>query len=167
MKNKELTAAEQFAELEKTLRADGRLQVDEAKLELSEQILELMEDKGITEAELARLLGKSRAYVNKVLQGSTNFTIKSLVQIGLALNCELKLEFSEIEKDVLDAEIIYTEAKEPIKEPKIISKPKGLEIAKLYDFSAFKTNKAVKDIAGNKYTIQNWGIIDAKIQDAA
>lgn len=109
MKDKKMTAAERFAAMGERLRADGRLQVDEAKLELSEQIFELMEDNGITEAELARRLETSRAYVNKVLQGSTNFTIESLVKIGLALGCELKIEFqkSEITKQKLSRELVH------------------------------------------------------------
>lgn len=84
------------------LRKDGRLQIEEAKVELSEQIFVMMEDKGITEAELARRLETSRAYVNKVLQGSTNFTIESLVKIGIALDCELKLELVESKKKEKD-----------------------------------------------------------------
>ncbi len=95
MKKKKQTAAEQFAELGERLKKDGRLQIEEAKVELSEQIFVLMEDKDITEAELARRLNTSRAYVNKVLQGSTNFTVESLVKIGMALGCELKIEFTK------------------------------------------------------------------------
>ena len=48
----------------------------------------------MTEAELARRLGTTRAYVNKILQGATNFTIESLIKIGGALDCELSLEFT-------------------------------------------------------------------------
>jgi transcriptional regulator with XRE-family HTH domain len=64
-----------------------------AKLEISEQVFQIMENKGISEAELARRLKVSRAYVNKILQGSTNFTIESLVKIGIALKAGFKFEF--------------------------------------------------------------------------
>ncbi len=143
MRSKETTVAEEFAQLGELLKADGRLQIDEAKLELSEQILELMEDKGITEAELARRLGKSRAYVNKVLQGTTNFTIKSLVKIGLALESEVKLEFVQSKKDVLEAEIIYRKVEKPIEKPKVISKSEMFNTANNYSISAFNVNKTV------------------------
>lgn len=93
MSKKKLTAAEWFTEFGKELEQDGSLQIDAAKLELSEQIFQLMENKGITEAELARRLKVSRAYVNKVLQGSTNFTIETLVKIGIALKAEFRFEF--------------------------------------------------------------------------
>ena len=93
MSNKKLTAAERFAEVIKEMERDGSLQIDAAKLELSEQVLQIMENKGITEAELARRLKVSRAYVNKILQGSTNFTIETLVKIGIALKAEFRFEF--------------------------------------------------------------------------
>ncbi len=100
MKKQDLTVAERFAAMTERLKADGSFQIEEAKVEIAEQIYILMEDKGITEAELARRLGKSRAYVNKVLQGTTNFTIKSLVKIGLALESEVKLEFVQPKKEI-------------------------------------------------------------------
>ncbi|MFV0387487.1 MAG: transcriptional regulator [Pyrinomonadaceae bacterium] len=109
MKKQDLTAAERFAAMSERLKKDGSFQIEEAKVEISEQVFVLMEDKGISEAELARRLGTSRAYVNKVLQGSTNFTIESLVKIGLALDCELKLEFqkSESKKQTPSRELVH------------------------------------------------------------
>jgi transcriptional regulator with XRE-family HTH domain len=111
MKNKKSTAADWFAQLGERLRADGRLQVDEAKLELSEQIFQAMEAKGITEAELARRLKVSRAYVNKILQGATNFTIETLVKIGLALDHEFSFKFVDNNKvaDIVESDVIYVE----------------------------------------------------------
>lgn len=53
--------------------------------EISEQIHEAMVREEVKPAELARRLGKSRAYVTKILQGNANFTIDSLVQIARAL----------------------------------------------------------------------------------
>ena len=93
MSNKKLTAAERFAEVIKEMEQDGSLQIDAAKLEISEQVFQLMESKGMSEAEFARRLKVSRAYVNKILQGSTNFTIETLVKIGIALKAEFKFEF--------------------------------------------------------------------------
>ncbi len=99
MKDKKQTASERFAKLGENLEKGGRLQIDSAKLNISEQIFRAMQEKGLTEAELSRRLGTSRAYVNRVLQGNTNFTIESLVKIGLALECEIRVEF--VEKAIL------------------------------------------------------------------
>jgi hypothetical protein len=37
----------------------------------------------------------SRSYVNKILQGSTNFTIETPVKIGIAPEAEFRFEFVE------------------------------------------------------------------------
>jgi len=140
MSNKNLTAAERFAKLGENLKKDGRLQVDEAKLELSEQIFQAMENKGVSEAELSRRLGVSRAYVNKVLQGDTNFTIETLVKIGIALNCEFKFEFVEKDVDIIDAEIVYIKER-PISEPKFVSQPSGYKPNGFYNFGNYDYKK--------------------------
>lgn len=56
--------------------------------EISDQIDRLMVAQGVSKAELARRLKKSRAYVTKILQGNANFTLDSLVQISRALGCK-------------------------------------------------------------------------------
>lgn len=170
MNNKKLTAAERFAAMGKELRKDGRLQIDAAKVEISEQIFQIMEEKDVTEAELARRLETSRAYVNKVLQGSTNFTIESLVKIGIALGCELKLELSENEKqekDLFDDNIIYIEVEKSIAEPRVVSKPFGYQRENVFNFADFKVSKTVRDITGNYKSNQKLEKNDAAVQNAA
>ena len=100
MAEKKPTAAERFEKLLDASKEDGSYYIEGAKVELSEQIYLAMESAGVTEAELARRIGASRAYINKVLQGSTNFTIESLVKIGRALGREFKFEFFEPKKRV-------------------------------------------------------------------
>lgn len=91
---KQETVAERFANLFERFEQSESYHIDAAKLEISEQIHLAMEQQGISRAELARSLGKSRAYVTKVLQGSTNFTLESLVRIARALDCQLDLQLS-------------------------------------------------------------------------
>jgi transcriptional regulator with XRE-family HTH domain len=133
MSSKKLTAAERFAKLGENLKKDGRLQIDEAKLQLSEQIFQTMENKGISESELSRRLDVSRAYINKVLQGDTNFTIETLVKIGIALDCEFKFSFVEKTVDIIDAEIIYIKEK-PVSKPDYVSFTSGYKPNGFYDF---------------------------------
>jgi transcriptional regulator with XRE-family HTH domain len=143
MTDKKLTAAERFANLIDKQKQDGRLQIDAAKLELSEQIYQAMESKGITEAELSRRLGVSRAYVNKILQGNVNFTIETLVKIGQAL--DYKFEFQFVDKttkaDVLDAEIVYEKIEKTIPMPS----PRHGYSANICDFNNFRLRK-IKDL---------------------
>lgn len=169
MENKKLTAAERFAAMGERLRKDGRLQIDAAKVELSEQVFQAMQDKGITEAELARRLGTSRAYVNKVLQGSTNFTIESLVKIGVALNCELKLEFTEARKsdEFSAADVVYIEVEKPIETPKVIANRFAHENQNVLDFTSFRENKKLKIVADKNGQVRKMEKRNAALQIAS
>lgn len=88
------TATERFADLFREMEQSDAYHIEGAKVEVAEQIYMAMKHQGVSNAELARRLGKSRAYVTKVLQGSTNFTLESLVKIARVLDCQLDLQFS-------------------------------------------------------------------------
>ncbi len=55
-------------------------------LELTEDIWKLMQEKKLSQRKLAKKLGTSEAYISKVLNGSENLSIKSIVKLALALN---------------------------------------------------------------------------------
>lgn len=84
--------SEQFADLLQRAEQSDVFHIDRLKLEISERIYAAMKQHGTSNAELARRLGKSRAYVTKLLRGTTNFTLESLVRIGRALSCEVEFE---------------------------------------------------------------------------
>ena len=86
------TVTERFAGLLQRAESTDAYQVDRLKVGISERIYNVMKEQGVSNAELARRLGKSRAYVTKLLRGTTNFTLESLVRIGRALSCEVELE---------------------------------------------------------------------------
>lgn len=56
---------------------------------ISDQIAQYMESHNITKADLARRLGKTRAYATKVLRGDMNLTMATLVSIVHVLEAEL------------------------------------------------------------------------------
>jgi transcriptional regulator with XRE-family HTH domain len=58
----------------------------------SEMIAFLMSEKEMTKAQLARAIGKSRAYVTQLLSGSRNMTIHTLADLGLALGYRFELK---------------------------------------------------------------------------
>src|SRR5262245_32354630 len=109
-KAKEAVTFEQmFHEVEKS----GELYIEWAKSDIAEQIIKAMKQAGVSKAELARRLGKSRALVTLILQGSTNFTIESLVKIAESLGCQLEIKLNrkeaissweDFESDRLDSE---------------------------------------------------------------
>ena len=58
---------------------------------LAELIARLMEDRGVTKAELARRLGKSRAWVTQLLSGRANMTLRTFAEVTYALGAEVAL----------------------------------------------------------------------------
>ena len=84
------TVSERFADLIQRAELSDAYQIDRLKVEISERIYNAMNQQGVSNAELARRLGKSRAYVTKLLRGTTNFTLESLVRIGRSLSCEVE-----------------------------------------------------------------------------
>lgn len=76
-----------FQDFVQTIKRSEAYDKEVARAEISDQISRLMTVQKVSRAQLASKLGKSRAYVTKILQGNANFTIDSLVQIARALGC--------------------------------------------------------------------------------
>lgn len=76
--------------------AEGRLAylTEGAILDFTEELSRVLEEKGVSRGELARRLESSPAYVTKILRGKTNFTLASMVRVGQALGCELRIHLA-------------------------------------------------------------------------
>lgn len=61
-------------------------------LECTELLSRVMDEKGITKAELAQRLGKSRAWATQLLSGGRNVTARTLAEVAYELGVELRLE---------------------------------------------------------------------------
>ena len=61
-------------------------------LEITEKIIELMQKEKISKANLAKRLKKSKGYITQLLDGSRNFTIKTIADIFHVLGYSLKIE---------------------------------------------------------------------------
>ncbi|MBC8876063.1 MAG: helix-turn-helix transcriptional regulator [Planctomycetes bacterium] len=64
--------------------------IEKALLEFTEDVIGRMEQLNMSRSELASKIDASPAYVTKILRGSTNFTLQSMVRIGRAIGCELR-----------------------------------------------------------------------------
>jgi len=84
--SKETTFEAFFKEAEK----QDAYWVERAVLEFTEELLAHMERENISRAELARRLGKKPPYVTKILRGTTNFTMDSMVRIARAVGCQYR-----------------------------------------------------------------------------
>lgn len=61
------------------------LQQEDAILDVTELICEIMSETGVSRSELARRLGTTRSYVTQLLDGSANMTIRKVADIFFAL----------------------------------------------------------------------------------
>jgi len=64
-------------------------------LNLTEQIAKIMREKGITRTNFAQRLNVSPAAVTKILRGSSNFKLRTLLAIADALERRLEINFVE------------------------------------------------------------------------
>lgn len=68
---------------------DPEYEFDVLALEIGEQIVERMEELGLTQADLARKMGVSRARISQILRGDDNLTLKSVVAVAIGLDCRV------------------------------------------------------------------------------
>lgn len=61
--------------------------------EIFREVHGYMQEKCITQKELAKKLGVSDAYVSQILNGKFNFTLKKLIELGLAIGKIPKIKF--------------------------------------------------------------------------
>jgi transcriptional regulator with XRE-family HTH domain len=79
-------------------------------LDLTEQICKRMQDREITRTQLARDLNVSPAAVTKILNGNSNFTLRTLLSLGDALNLDLGIEFRPKEISAQGSLGVWTQA---------------------------------------------------------
>jgi len=89
----------------KNIRQSHDYRLEKAKLEFIQGVTRIMQQKEITNAELARRLETSPAYITKVMRGDTNFTLDSLVKITYALDSKVHIHVADT-----SAKVRWTEA---------------------------------------------------------
>jgi transcriptional regulator with XRE-family HTH domain len=63
-------------------------------LEVQGDVQRLMKDVAMSQAELAERIGSSEAYVSKILNANTNFTIQTLIKLARALEAALHVRIT-------------------------------------------------------------------------
>lgn len=71
---------------------------------VTEDLLVLMEQQGVSKKELARRLGRSRSYVTQLLSGTRNMTLGTLSDICFALGTEPRISVACNETPTGDGE---------------------------------------------------------------
>lgn len=59
---------------------------------VAENIWEKMETQGVTKADIAKTLGKSKAFITQCLNGGRNMTLRTLSDIAFALHAKVTVE---------------------------------------------------------------------------
>jgi transcriptional regulator with XRE-family HTH domain len=67
------------------------LAIETLMLEATGVVAGLMAEQGVTKADLARRLNKSRAWITQLLSGKANMTIRTLAEVVHALGAEVNL----------------------------------------------------------------------------
>jgi transcriptional regulator with XRE-family HTH domain len=96
--------------LRQTSSPEARRQYEIERLAVwaADLVARVMEEQQISKADVAKRLGKSRAFVTQVLSGSRNMTLRTFADLAWACDCRL------------------TVASEPLREGQFVSQPVSL-----------------------------------------
>lgn len=88
------TTVEQFVSTE-----EGKLLFEQERtiLDVTELICRLMKENGVSKADLARRLGKSKAYITTLLDGGTNMTLRTISDVMCVLGSSLYVSDRPVE----------------------------------------------------------------------
>lgn len=76
-------------------------------LDFTEDLVRLMEQREVSNAELAKKIGSSPAYVTKVLRGDTNFTIETMVRLVRVLDGQICVHVGRKEDQVRWIDVVH------------------------------------------------------------
>ena len=63
-----------------------------AIVQFTEELARLMEEKGVSRAELAAAAGVSQPYITKVLKGNVNFTLATMTKLAMAVGTAVRVQ---------------------------------------------------------------------------
>jgi len=86
---------------------DFEFRLESLILDITENISEMMLKRNINRTKLAEKLNVSRPAVTKILNGNSNFTLKTLLSLSDALSLDLKVEFKKREAKASEDHDVY------------------------------------------------------------
>ncbi len=73
-------------------RDDVEFMTESVILDITEKIVDKMHQTRLSRVELSQKLGVSKPFITKLLNGNPNMTIKTMVAIAHALDCEINFD---------------------------------------------------------------------------
>jgi transcriptional regulator with XRE-family HTH domain len=93
------TLSEWWDNITDDLENDPEYKAEAISIDLAIKISEKMNEKKISQSELAKKLKVSKAYISQVLQGKNNMTLLTICKIGAALGLDPKVLFEDMKKE--------------------------------------------------------------------
>ena len=78
----------------RTQQGHERLLTERAIVRVTKQLEEAMDEKGITRADLARLMGRSKGWVTQLLDGENNKTIRTVAYVFSVMGAQFDTSYS-------------------------------------------------------------------------
>jgi len=75
------------------------LRQEELILEITIALSEALAEKGITRAELAKRLGKTKGFVSQILAGGRNLTLRTIADVADALGCHIGITCERVRQN--------------------------------------------------------------------
>jgi len=72
--------------------SDQEFRTEKVIIDFTEKVVAAMRERDMSRVELALRLGVSKAFVTKLLNGNPNLTIRTMVSLAAALECELLVD---------------------------------------------------------------------------
>ena len=89
----------EFADTFRNARETSEYWMEGLRLDFLEDLQRTMKEKQISQKDLAEKIGKTEAYVSKVINSNiSNFTLKTMVQLAMAVGCRLSMAMLSEEK---------------------------------------------------------------------
>ena len=86
-----ISSIEKLRERFRKIENDPRFVAEEMKLAFADDLVLLLEARGLKRTELAEKLGTNRGYVTRVLNTEYNLSIETMAKIALALDARISL----------------------------------------------------------------------------
>ncbi len=87
-------------EIRSTITPEMKMQM-ELSVAIANRIYDILEEKGMSQKEFARLMGKTETEVSRWLSGTHNMTLATLCKISIALGENILTVINEREEPVL------------------------------------------------------------------
>jgi len=86
-----ISSIERYREWTRKIENDPRFVAEELKLAFADDLVQLLEARGLKRTELAEKLGTNRGYVTRVLNTEYNLSVETMAKIALALDARISL----------------------------------------------------------------------------